>query len=947
MKHVIKNIVAIMLMLAIVGSNIEVIHTTVYAANGTIKIYIGDSKTVRHHKAIGLGERTEEISFKLNDGTVKTSNYESSNPTSFKIVNTGEGKCIVEALKEGTGLVILTVKTKEGETYTEKLFISVFAKIGNYKGLVNKDTDVYRGATDNANVENRDIKGNLKQNTKISVIASCNNFYLIYEDNLDTGFVKKSDINILADTLKINEDNISVTLNNNAQLTTTIYPRITTNKGVNWKSSNKKIATIDSSGKVVGKSEGTAIITASTKDGSNKTDSVYISIYNSLVNTLGFLNIDSKLYKVANNKFEKGVGKKGDIFTIVGECENYYLVKNQDSSVYIDDNSNQYCYVLKSNVTIPVKSIMFDDDVVNISVNELVNLKATVYPTIASNKRIKYISDNSLVARVNSTGLVKAYKEGIAHITAITEDGQYKDSCAVNVSGIEKVSWVNNKANKKTKDKFNVKGKDDKSIIATWGNYKSVKRFELQRANKNSNKYKSIKKLNKKSKQYIDKNVKFYTFYKYRLLIVKTNGKKFYSKIKKARTKDCKVNINLTASGYTISSIKLKWNRQKHVKKYEILRAKNKNGKYKKIKTVSSSKKTYIDKKVKYYKKYYYKVNIIRTNNIDKCSKKVEARTKYKLNKEKNLKFFRTYYPFICTDTSKNINDYYVYDKYYAPVKYQFDGKTLKIHIYIDFVKYIGSKENGYKKTSASRTDGKGGVAYVKLYKQGVKDNFNVDIAENKYEFKNVNFSVRVIFHEKGKERYNSNQYFNEILIGGECPNCTSKGDHWYHQQGFMQWSAEKQDWVSYFSRIYLPYDYQVKSNTAPGYQETFGKKEYLYTVAHETGHLLGLYDAYSTTQLNKNTGKYQLYDRFTDNLETGVKCIYEENKNIYDNLMVEQEWDKRIIANDLEMMLYAYQQTQGRPTDAYQSYKTVQDLNMVISSCIANKKDLYEEDKQ
>ena len=81
--------------------------------------------------------------------------------------------------------------------------------------------------------------------------------------------------------------------------------------------------------------------------------------------------------------------------------------------------------------------------------------------------------------------------------------------------------------------------------------------------------------------------------------------------------------------------------------------------------------------------------------------------------------------------------------------------------------------------------------------------------------------------------------------------------------------------------------------------------------------------------------------------METGVKCIYEENKNIYDNLMVEQEWDKRIIANDLEMMLYAYQQTQGRPTDAYQSYKTVQDLNMVISSCIANKKDLYEEDKQ
>ena len=44
-------------------------------------------------------------------------------------------------------MVTLTVKTTDGDTYTEKLFISVYTRIGSYTGVVNKDTDAYMGAS--------------------------------------------------------------------------------------------------------------------------------------------------------------------------------------------------------------------------------------------------------------------------------------------------------------------------------------------------------------------------------------------------------------------------------------------------------------------------------------------------------------------------------------------------------------------------------------------------------------------------------------------------------------------------------------------------------------------------------------------------------------------------------------------------------------------------------
>jgi uncharacterized protein YjdB len=281
---------------------------------------------------------------------------------------------------------------------------------------------------------------------------------------VDGGFTAKCTVvvtRIPVTGITLDETSSTVDVGKAIILTAAVFPETATTKSVTWSSSNSNIASVDSTGIVIGKASGQVKITAATVDGNHTAVcTVTVNSVNSVVRVTGIaLNKTNVTLKTGNviilepqispsNATNKQVTWKSSNSDVayVDNLQGIVVAKQPGAAritaTTVDGGRIAYCYVTVANVVgsyIPVTSIELNTNVILMNKGENETLTATVLPSTATNKSVTWSTDDSSVVTVDSTGKISGLKEGIAVVTAKAADGSLKDRCFIIVRDEEEV----------------------------------------------------------------------------------------------------------------------------------------------------------------------------------------------------------------------------------------------------------------------------------------------------------------------------------------------------------------------------------------------------------------------------------------------------------------------------------------------------------------------------
>lgn len=99
----------------------------------------------------------------------------------------------------------------------------------------------------------------------------------------------------------------------------------------------------------------------------------------------------------------------------------------------LNGNNTATCNVTVVNKKVPVSGISLDKNECEIAVGNRVKLNATIKPENATNKNVRWQSEDTKIATIDSEGQLYGISEGVVIVNAITEDGGKTAVCKVSV----------------------------------------------------------------------------------------------------------------------------------------------------------------------------------------------------------------------------------------------------------------------------------------------------------------------------------------------------------------------------------------------------------------------------------------------------------------------------------------------------------------------------------
>lgn len=247
---------------------------------------------------------------------------------------------------------------------------------------------------------------------------------------------------IEATGIKLSENEKTMTTGESFRLEYTIEPENTTNKEVEWESSDKTIATVNADGEVTAVSDGECTITVKVK-GSDTSAKCVVK-----VNPI-------KVTGVTLNETTKSI-EAGESFTLTAtvspenakdksikwSSSDPNIAKVEDGlvtalakgtcNIIATTNDGSFKAQCAVNVLPPsVKGVQFTESSIKILNGENYTLTYSILPENAENKNVKFSSSAPNIVSVDNNGKVTALKEGTSTITITTEDSGHTATCEV------------------------------------------------------------------------------------------------------------------------------------------------------------------------------------------------------------------------------------------------------------------------------------------------------------------------------------------------------------------------------------------------------------------------------------------------------------------------------------------------------------------------------------
>ena len=259
----------------------------------------------------------------------------------------------------------------------------------------------------------------------------------------------------LAESITLDKTGISLEATETATLVATVLPELTTNKSVEWSSTDKAVAVVDENGVVTAVAVGEATITATTADGTNLSASCTVTVVPTLAESITLDKTEISLEatetatlvatvlpELTTNKSVAWTSSNEAVATV---DSNGVVTAISVGEAIITATTDGSGVTATCNVTvIPTLAVSIELDQAEASVEEKSDLQliATILPEHTTNKEVAWSSSDKWVASVDNYGLVTMYSAGEVIITATTTDGtNLSATCSINVySGIDGVN---------------------------------------------------------------------------------------------------------------------------------------------------------------------------------------------------------------------------------------------------------------------------------------------------------------------------------------------------------------------------------------------------------------------------------------------------------------------------------------------------------------------------